>query len=274
MYNYLCLSGGGTKTICTIGALQALYEKNLLNDVHTYIGSSAGAILGFLLSIGYTPKEIFDYQLDIDFNTLFNVKVTDFFNNYGLDNGRYFMHEVKKAVRKKKVRTALTFEDHFKETKKKLIVTGTCLTTRSVEYFDYTSHPKMKIIDALRISTSIPILFEYVTYDNKVYIDGGILDNLPMHKYQGKKNVIGIDIKNETCSVGSIQSYIASIILCMQSQIQILKNKNYNNVIRIDGTKLIAVDPNLKKEQKLKLFNVGYTEANKYILNLESQHVD
>ena len=57
-YSTLLLSGGSVKTFASIGALQYLYDKNLICNVETLVGTSAGAILCYLLAIGYTPGEI------------------------------------------------------------------------------------------------------------------------------------------------------------------------------------------------------------------------
>ena len=39
----------------------------------------------------------------------------------------------------------------------------------------------MKLLSALRITFSIPIVYNKVNYNNKIYVDGGLTDNLPIH---------------------------------------------------------------------------------------------
>ena len=56
MYTHLCLSGGGTKGICTVGALQALHEKDLMIPISTFIGTSSGAIICFFINNWIHPK--------------------------------------------------------------------------------------------------------------------------------------------------------------------------------------------------------------------------
>ena len=58
IYDTLVLSGSSIKGFAFLGALQYLYENNKLN-IDNYIGTSAGAIISYLLIIGYTPIEIF-----------------------------------------------------------------------------------------------------------------------------------------------------------------------------------------------------------------------
>ena len=61
MYDTLVLSGGGVNGILELGALQYCNDKNLLSSIKTYVGTSIGSIICYLLIIGYTPVEIIVY---------------------------------------------------------------------------------------------------------------------------------------------------------------------------------------------------------------------
>ncbi len=56
-YKTLVLSGGAMRGVYLLGALNGLKIK--INKISTFIGISSGSIICFLLSIGYTPYEIF-----------------------------------------------------------------------------------------------------------------------------------------------------------------------------------------------------------------------
>ena len=47
-------------------------------------------------------------------------------------------------------------------------------------YFNYEKTPDVKILDALIMSICVPILFKPVTYENKLFVDGGLLSNYPI----------------------------------------------------------------------------------------------
>ena len=55
----LALSGGGAKGLAHVGVLRVLEENNIKIDYIT--GTSMGAVVGALYSIGYTPDEIENY---------------------------------------------------------------------------------------------------------------------------------------------------------------------------------------------------------------------
>jgi hypothetical protein len=60
-FDTLVISGASSKCIIILGALQYLYDQNYLNNIDNFTGTSAGAIVCFLLIIGYTPIEIIVY---------------------------------------------------------------------------------------------------------------------------------------------------------------------------------------------------------------------
>ena len=49
----LVISGGGINGLGLLGIIRYLSENNLIKNISHYIGTSAGAILSFLLIIGY-----------------------------------------------------------------------------------------------------------------------------------------------------------------------------------------------------------------------------
>jgi predicted acylesterase/phospholipase RssA len=53
-YDTVCLSGGGIFGFTFIGAIYELINNNLLdiNNITTWIGTSAGAIISFIFALG------------------------------------------------------------------------------------------------------------------------------------------------------------------------------------------------------------------------------
>jgi NTE family protein len=97
---------------------------------------------------------------------------------------------------------------------KDLYITSTCLNKQKSIVFSHITYPKMKIRDAVRISTSIPLYFEPLYIDsigNMIYrpkqkegldlvLDGGFLENFPIHIFDDlapDMNTIGFRIDSE-----------------------------------------------------------------------------
>jgi len=61
----LVLSGGGARGIMHLGVIKALQEQGIRPDFIS--GTSAGAIVGALISYGYTPDEVLSILLKTNF---------------------------------------------------------------------------------------------------------------------------------------------------------------------------------------------------------------
>ena len=60
IYDTICLSGGGIKGFSFIGALDYLQNKSFIdiNKITNWVGTSAGSIVSYLFTLGYTIHEI------------------------------------------------------------------------------------------------------------------------------------------------------------------------------------------------------------------------
>ncbi|MCB0631537.1 MAG: patatin-like phospholipase family protein, partial [Lewinella sp.] len=66
----LALSGGGAKGLAHIGVLKVLEENGIYPDLVT--GTSMGSIVGGLYSIGYSPDELNEFAVNLNWDDYFN----------------------------------------------------------------------------------------------------------------------------------------------------------------------------------------------------------
>jgi NTE family protein len=161
----LVLSGGGARGFAHLGVIQALNEAGIFPDVIS--GTSAGAIAGVLYADGHTPKEIrkiMNSGSRLDF-------MRPALPREGLLQIGGIIKILKNCLRAK------TFE----ELKVPLYVTATDLNNGKAVYFS-----KGDLLDAVIASASIPVLFQPVKINNICYVDGGVLDNLPIRPIENK----------------------------------------------------------------------------------------
>jgi len=71
-----------------------------------------------------------------------------------------------------------------KQTGKNFVVAVTNLSQKKLEFLSVDSHPDMPIRIALRMSMSIPVMFDPVTYDDVMYVDAMIVDNFPIRFFK------------------------------------------------------------------------------------------
>jgi NTE family protein len=267
--NTLVLSSGGLKGISQIGALKYLHEKNILQNITTYAGTSVGGIICVLLIIGFTIDELYDFIMLFDMSKIKSVSIDNLYNNFGLDNGEKLLIVLKKMFEIKHINTNITFEELFHKTKKKLILTGVCLNDKKIEYFSYETHPKMQIILALRISSSIPLYFVPVHFNNKLYIDGACIDKYPIRLFDHNiDNVIGIylhEIKNNHQEINNHEDFFMCTIQCL------LEGVSKNSIIGYEKYTINITTPSinifnfvLTSQLKQNLFIIGYQAAQTY----------
>jgi NTE family protein len=263
--NTLCISGGGVKGISFLGALSYLLDKKHidLNNIHTYIGSSVGSIISLLFVLGYSIDELIDFILNFNFEILEpNIKCENIFTEFGFSNNDKIVLTVEHFIKSKINKKDVTFIDLYNITNNKLIITGTNITDLKLEYFDYINTPNMLVVDAIRISTCIPIIFAPIKYNNKYYIDGCIAAHLPINNCN-INTTLGLIVKSTNIPIDSITSVLqASISILINSQF-----KNTNNIIIINDSDSMssAIDFTLNNEYKTKLIDNGKNAASKYI---------
>lgn len=165
----LVLSGGGARGFAHLGVLQALNEADIFPDILT--GTSAGSLAGALYCDGYKPVEILKImKLQSKLDYMRPVLPRD---------GLLQITGVEKLLETHL--RAKTFED----LKIPLVVCATDLNHGKAIYIS-----KGNLITALIASSSIPVLFKPVVINKIYYVDGSVLDNLPVKPVQNKCSLL------------------------------------------------------------------------------------
>jgi NTE family protein len=154
----IVLSGGGARGISHIGVLKALEEFGVTID--HIAGTSVGAIIGALYASGRTANEI----LDIILRTSVLKSMRPSWNWRGL-----LSLEGLRAIL-----TVYLPDDRFEALKIPLIVSATDIVKGKPSYFS-----QGELITALQASCCVPAVFTPVALNGSLYVDGGVMDNLP-----------------------------------------------------------------------------------------------
>ncbi len=260
--NTLVLSGGGVKGIHYIGIIQKLEELNIIKKLNTLCGTSIGAFFVVLLNIGFTSKDLVDFILLFNLTKINKLDTSNFFSYFGIDDGNNLEIILENMFELKGFSKNISFSELFNKTKIELTISGVCINEKQCHYFNYKTYPNMKVIKAVRISTSVPLYFTPVSFDSKLWVDGAIIDNYPIHLFKHKINqVLGIYIseKKEYSDINNLEDYFICVI---QSLLQGLASKSIkgyeNNTIIIRSDKMNLVNTNLSKETIIEMVNYGY----------------
>ena len=198
-FKNIVFEGGGVKGIAYVGALQALEEYDVLFNIKRVGGASAGAINALLLALDYTLTEIKDTMWSLDFNNFMDdewgiIRDTNrLVNQFGWYKGEFFLDWIGDIIEKKTGKRFITFKDFSQWGTKDLYIVGTNLSKNCSEIFSSENTPDMSIMEAIRISMSIPLFFSAVRRETNgdVYVDGGIFNNYPVKMFDKKKYLLG-----------------------------------------------------------------------------------
>ena len=193
----LVLPSGGVKGVYLLGALQYLYEHCGLDHIQSYYGTSIGSIISGLLIIGFTPLEILVYICvhKIVLLLLESFTLTKILIEKSLLDSTVFTNILTSMI-EGKIGYVPTMGELVTDYGKRLcVVTISRDSPSSPLYISSESHPNLSMVHALHMSSSIPFIFGYATYDNIQYFDGGVLDQFPiLYASQREELVFGVDI--------------------------------------------------------------------------------
>jgi predicted acylesterase/phospholipase RssA len=126
----------------------------------------------------------------------------------------------------------------------------------------------MPVSLAVRMSGSIPIIFNPIRYNNNWYIDGAVINNFPI-KYCNPKTTLGLYINHQTNNdFNHIIDFIKGIvtIISHQSCHKDIQNNNLN-IIKINAY-TTTFDLGINKESREQIILNGETQVKEYINNL------
>ena len=244
----LVLSGGGARGFAHLGVIQALNDTGIFPDVIS--GTSAGAIIGVLYADGHTPEEILN---------LMNVgSRLDFMRPALPREGLLQINGIIKILK-----TSL-HSKQFKELKIPLFVAATDLNNGKAVYFS-----EGDLFDPVVASASIPVLFQPVKIDDISYVDGGVLDNLPLRPIENRCRILIGSFVNPIGYMKKISGLIniaeRTFMLSMSKEIS-EKAKKFDLFIAPQELRNFKI---LDPEKAHELFDIGYIATNEKLKEID-----
>lgn len=202
----IALSGGGIRGIAHAGVLKALEDNGIKIDIIG--GTSAGSLVASLYAMGYSPYYIYilfkRYAKELVYissgpivsgigNFMMNRKSTI----QGLKTGKSLETIYNKIAYKKRIQK-------LNQIKMPIVIPSVDIMN-SKEYV-FTNYIPAGVEDtsqyitnitvgkAVRASSSFPAVFTPCEFENHAFMDGGVLDNVPVYevKKQGADKVIAV----------------------------------------------------------------------------------
>lgn len=259
----LVLEGGGAKGAYHVGAIKALAENGY--TFNAVVGTSIGALNAALVAQGDFDK-LAKIWHDTTYSTIFNVdeeKVEKTLNaKIDIDVIKYLSKKLGKALKEGgidtiKIRELLdenVDEEKLRKSDVKFGLVTYNFSDKQPEELFIEDIPEGKVIDYLMASSSLPV-FKTMKIDSKIYLDGGVYDNCPVHMLEkkGYKDVFIIRVYKK------------------------LKIRDYKNIIERGKLNIHMITPNenlagllnFDNETLKYMIKLGYYDALKSLKNLD-----
>lgn len=283
----LVLEGGGALGLAHIGVLQWLEEHRVPVD---YIaGTSMGGLVGGIYATGMDSKDVRELVTGIDWDGVLRGE-TDFADlsfrrkqdrteypasfEFGLRHGIAFPGGFNSGHRVGLIldRIALPYStlNSFDDLPTPFRCASTELTQRELHVFK-----DGPLSEALRSTMSIPGFFTPVRLNGKIYVDGGLLDNLPTDVaiQMGAEKVIAVHLENARLNA---ETPLSSLSVLGQSVAAVVANNERhgmelaNIVIKVDLSSFDSTSFS-KAEQ---LIQRGYAAAQQNAAALQQYSLD
>lgn len=206
----IALAGGGIRGIAHAGVLKALEDNNI--EIEAIGGTSAGSIVATLYAMGYKPYYIYvlfkKYAQEII--NIGNASLLNGFGNLlknkkvgisGLNDGTMLEKMFNELALRKKVRTVgdikmpLVISTVDIKEAKEYIITNCAIR----DNFKDNLITEIEIGKAVRASSSFPAFFCPCEYKKHIFMDGGVLDNIPVLplKQIYNKKIIAVNFESD-----------------------------------------------------------------------------
>jgi NTE family protein len=243
----IALSGGGARGIVHIGVLEALHKYGIRPEIIS--GASAGALVGAFYASGMEPLEILEL---VKANKL--VKMF----KWQLPSGGLI--DIKKMLSLLEENIS---SDDFSSLKKPLYCSVVNLNSGHSEI-----KSEGKLFQWVLASASIPIIFEPQIIDGITYVDGGLLNNLPVDCIRDKCQIlIGVHVNHN-----GPEENISGLKAIAERTFRLAMGQNVrDSLAKCD----FVIDPpetrkyntfDFKKADEI--FKIGFEEAEKRILEM------
>jgi len=162
----LALSGGAARGIAHIGVLRYIEEKNI--KISCIAGTSAGSIVGSLYCSGKSIEQLAKIACTMSWRDLINFS----FPKKGIIDSKRLLKILKEHLG----------EVVFSDLEIPLIVNAVDLSKGEEIVID-----EGPVAEAVQASCAIPGIFTPVKWNNRLLVDGGLLDNLPARHLSDRK---------------------------------------------------------------------------------------
>jgi predicted acylesterase/phospholipase RssA len=249
---HLVFSGGGPIGVKVLGILQHLNKNDIWNikNIESIYATSIGTAIAVMLTLNYDWEIIRKYCIERPWSDVYKITPEQLFNMYntmGIFNQSYFDIFFKPLFDAKNIPMNINLAEFYEYTKIDLHFFSVELNKYELHDISHKTHPNIGLIQAVYMSSAIPVLFSPVCFEDTCYIDGGILNNYPLeycvNAHPEKDEIMAFknvyvsgkfdkpDKPNIICEESNLFDYINRLSQAIISNISITKEIKIKNEV-------------------------------------------
>ena len=287
---HLVFSGGGPVGLISYGAAKQLNKKKFweIENIKTIYGTSVGAYMGTLISLGYEWDWIDDYFIKRPWSKIIDIEIItllEAYNKKGLLGEKFINDIILPLLEAKGLSKEVTFKELYEFNKIEIHIYSTEINGEHMKKIDisYITHPDMKVITGLSMSMAFPFIFSPVIDSEQCYIDGGVLNNFPLNDCLEKNcdsdEILGFDIRfpeqeNKIFEESTIINYLVILLKKMKKEIELNNTKReIKNIVNCQVNNFLGFKAwiDLLEDEKLRreIIEDGCKIADDFLISLE-----
>jgi len=183
---HIVISGGGPTGLLSYGAAKHLAQQGYWShdNIETIYGTSIGSLIGAMLCLKHEWSTLDDYIIKRPWEKVIadSLEVFELFSCKGMAKLKLLDDIMQPLLESKDLTLAITLSEFYEHSRISLNMFTVDLNTFKKVQLSHATHPAMPLMDAIKMSSCMPMLFQPIIRDGCCYIDGGIMVNYPLRE--------------------------------------------------------------------------------------------
>ena len=183
---HIVISGGGPTGFLSYGAAKYLSQQGfwLHDNIESIFGTSIGSLIGAMLCLKHEWETLDDYIIKRPWEKVIvsSLEMFELFAQKGMAKLKLLDDIMQPLLESKDLTIDITLLAFYEYSRISLNIFTVDLNKFEKVHISHATHPHLPLMDAIKMSCCMPVLFQPILRDGCCYIDGGIMVNYPLRE--------------------------------------------------------------------------------------------
>jgi len=183
---HIVICGGGPTGLLSYGAAKHLAQQGFwtYDTLETIYGTSIGALIGAMLCLKHEWSTLDDYIVKRPWDRVIveSLEVFELFSCKGMTKPKLLDDIMQPLLESKNLTLSVTLREFYEHSRISLNMFTVELNAFRKVQLSHVTHPDLPLMDAIKMSSCVPMLFQPIVRDDCCYIDGAIMANYPLRE--------------------------------------------------------------------------------------------